>query len=175
MISLYGIVEGSGHILNRLGAGSSGVVYRIGNNKVRKTFRLESKYNNITKEKSIVEDWSRIKRGLKVIPYITDVNNEGYTMDAFVTPCDEGKLIEKVLWKCLYSPYRKDWDKNKIQKAVDLVGQESTDWVMGWLDDYCDDVKMILGDKRISDDIRSANIGKTRDGRVVCFDWFSVY
>lgn len=175
MKSIYDIVEGVGHAQNRLGAGSSGVVYKIGNNKVRKTFRLESKYNTIADEKKIIEKWSKIKSGLTVIPYISDVDNEGYTMDTFVTPCPEGEVIQKVLWNCLFDPRRKEWSDQKIQKAIQLVGKDKAEWVMRWLDDFCKDYKLITGTDKINDDIRSANIGKTKDGRVVCFDWFNAY
>lgn len=175
MRQLKEILEGAGHIKNRLGSGSSGVVYKIGNDKVRKTFRIESKYNTIAKEKSIIERWSHVKKGLKVIPYIYDVNNEGYTMDMFESPCEEGKLIEKVIWKCLFSPNRRNWTQTQIQKAENLVGKENAEFVMRWLDDYCDDVELIMGARDINDDIRSSNIGKTKDGKIVIFDWIDTH
>lgn len=175
MKSLYNIVEGVGHVKNRLGVGSSGVTYRIDGDKVRKTLRLDSRHNNLAHEKKIIERWSKIKKGLTVIPYIYDVDYDGYTMDLFTSPCPEGEIIEEVLFKCLFSPERRHWDDEKIDKASRLVGDDNTRWVMSWLDDYCHDYKLITGNDKICDDIRSANIGKTKDGRVVCFDWFDPY
>lgn len=174
MKTLYNVIEGAGHIKNRLGSGSSGVVYKT-KNGVHKTFRLESSRNEIAREKKIIEKWSKIKTGLEVIPYITNVDWDGYDMEFFETPCPEGELIEKVMWKCLFSPDRKYWDESKINKAINLVGKDNAEWVMNWLDRYCHDYKLITNDKHISDDIRSVNIGKTKDGRIVCFDWFDPY
>lgn len=169
------IIEGAGHYKNRLGAGSSGTTYKIENGKIRKTFRLASSHNEIAKEHEIIDKWAKIKSGLKVIPYIYDVDYDGYTMDMFEVPCKEGDLIQKVLFKCLFSPERRRWDDKKIQKAIDLVGKDDAEWVMNWLDDFCDDYKKIMGQGKIADDIKSANIGKDKKGNIVCFDWFDPY
>lgn len=174
MKTLYNIVEGAGHIKNRLGAGSSGVVYKAGNG-VHKFLRVETSHNMMSTEKKIIERWAKIKSGLEVIPYITNVDWDGYDMEYFECPCPEGELIDKVLWHCLFSPVRKDWTKERIDKAISLVGKKDAEWVMDWLDKYCRDYALITGNGRMNDDIRLANIGKTKDGRVVCFDWFSAY
>jgi hypothetical protein len=46
---------------------------------------------------------------------------------------------------------------------------------MNWLDDFCDDYVKITKSKNISDDIRTANIGKDKNGDIKCFDWFDPY
>ena len=97
-------------------------------------------------------------------------------MDKFTTPCPEGKIIELVLFKCLFSEWRKDWTESRIQKAIDLVGEENAKFVMNWLDDFAHDYDLILDNpSHKSADIRSANIGKDKKGNVVCFDWFDPY
>lgn len=56
-----------------------------------------------------------------------------------------------------------------------MVGKEDAEFVMNWLDDFCDDYVKITKSKNISDDIRSANIGKNKNGDIKCFDWFDPY
>ena len=169
------IIEGIGHSKMRLGAGGSGTAYDLGNGFVRKTLRVVVPGKSAReKEWKIIDKWAKAK-DLKVISPIKDWDYEGYTLEKLQTPCDEGRLIEKVLWRCLYSPERKNWDEKKIQKAYDLVGKEDAEFVMRWLDDFCDDYIKITKSKNISDDIRSANIGKDKKGNIKCFDWFDPY
>ena len=169
------IIEGVGHSRMRLGAGSSGTAYDLGNGFVRKTLRVVVPGKSAReKEWKIIDKWAKAK-DLKVISPIKDWDYEGYTLEKLQTPCDEGTLIEKVLWRCLYSPERKNWDEKKIQKAYDLVGKEDAEFVMRWLDDFCDDYIKITKSKNISDDIRTANIGKDKKGDIKCFDWFDPY
>lgn len=169
------IIEGVGHSKMRLGAGSSGTAYDLGNGFVRKTLRVVVPGKSAReKEWKIIDKWAKAK-DLKVISPIKDWDYEGYTLEKLQTPCDEGRLIEKVLWRCLFSPERKNWDDKKIQKAYDLVGKEDAEFVMNWLDDFCDDYIKITKSKNISDDIRTANIGKDKNGNIKCFDWFDPY
>ena len=169
------IIEGVGHSKMRLGAGSSGTAYDLGNGFVRKTLRVVVPGKSAReKEWKIIDKWAKTK-DLKVISPIKDWDYEGYTLEKLQTPCDEGRLIDKVLWRCLFSPERKNWDEKKIQKAYDLVGKEDAEFVMNWLDDFCDDYVKITKSKNISDDIRSANIGKDKNGDIKCFDWFDPY
>lgn len=174
-LSAY-ILEGAGHNKMRLGSGSSGTAYDLGNGFVRKTLRIviPGKDNVRNKERDIIDKWAKTKN-LKVITPIKDWDWEGYTMEKLQVPCEEGKLIEKVLFRCLFSPYRRDWDDKKIAKAIDMVGEKDAEFVMSWLDDFCEDCEKITGKKYISDDLRSSNIGKDKHGNIKCFDWYDPF
>lgn len=169
------------HIQGKLlGRGSTGSAYLKGDRVIKYIdggSNEEPVYPSIrAKDIDVIDKWSKVKKGLKVIPYIYNWDGNSYEMDKFTTPCPEGKIIETVLFKCLFSEWRKDWSESKIQKAIDLVGEENAKFAMNWLDDFTHDYDLILDNpSHKSADIRSANIGKDKKGNVVCFDWFDPY
>jgi len=187
MKSLYEyILEGEGHAKMRLGAGSSGVTYDLGNGKVRKTLRVAKDGEEVGSfgivrntprrcDSIAIERWAKIKKGLKVIPYIEDVDYDGYTMDKVKTPCIAGEWIDKAM-RIFSSPDEADWTEVQIKSVKAKLGDKKAEWVMDWLRDFCHDYYLIMGqDAVMSPDIRVANIGKDKNGRVVCFDWFNPY
>lgn len=161
----------------RLGAGSSGVAYDLGNGFVRKTIRVSvSEKSPHKKEHEIIERWARIKKGLTVIPYIKDADYDGYTMEKMECPCDEGRLIASIIDEYLFSAWRDEWKPNKIEAAKQEFGEEKVEWVMDWLDKFAHDYDFITDGKfKRSEDLRSSNIGKDKKGNVVCFDWFDPF
>ena len=175
MKDLYNIIEGMGHIQNRLGSGSSGTIYDLGNGKVRKIMRVKqgaARHN----DNIAIERWAKVKKGLKVIPYIYDVDYDGYTMDKFETPCKEGDMIAKAIDCCLFTTKSSEWKESRIDKLNKMFGEDDAQWIMQWLKDFEQDYELIMGaNSKHSDDIRSANIGKDKKGNIVCFDWFDPY
>lgn len=187
MQSLYEyLLEGAGHAKMRLGAGSTGTVYDLGNGKLRKTLRVKKDSVSTNafgrqvgsprhNDALAIERWAKVKKGLKVIPYIEDVDYDGYTIEKFKTPCVEGKWISQAIHiLCTSDP--KSWTNERIETLESKLGKKNAQWVLDWLRDFHDDYVLIMGpDARISDDIRETNIGKDKNGRVVIFDWFDPY
>ena len=64
------ILEGVGHNRMRLGAGSSGTAYDLGNGFVRKTLRIviPGKDNARNKERDIIDKWAKTNDWLKLKP-----------------------------------------------------------------------------------------------------------
>ena len=169
------------HIQGKLlGRGSTGSVYLKGDRIIKYIDgggSEEPVHPSIrAKDIEAINKWSKVKKGLKVIPYIYNWDGNSYEMDKFITPCPEAEIITRVLFNCLYSEWRKDWTESRIQKAIDLVGEENAKFVMDWLNCFAHDYDLILDNPRHkSADVRSANIGKDKGGNIVCFDWFDPY
>ena len=169
------------HIQGKLlGRGSTGSVYLKGDRIIKYIDdggSEEPVHPSIrAKDIEVIDKWSKVKKGLKVIPYIYNWDGNSYEMDKFITPCPEAEIITRVLFNCLYSEWRKDWTESRIQKAIDLVGEENTKFAMNWLDDFAHDYDLILGNpSHKSADVRPINMGKDKKGNVVCFDWFDPY
>ena len=169
------------HIQGKLlGRGSTGSVYLKGDRVIKYIDgggSEEPVHPNIrAKDIEVINKWSKVKKGLKVIPYIYNWDGNSYEMDKFITPCPEAEIITRVLFNCLYSEWRKDWTESRIQKAIDLVGEENAKFAMNWLDDFAHDYDLILGNpSHKSADVRPINMGKDKKGNVVCFDWFDPY
>ena len=169
------------HIQGKLlGRGSTGSVYLKGDRVIKYIDgggSEEPVHPSIrAKDIEVIDKWSKVKKGLKVIPYIYNWDGNSYEMDKFITPCPEAEIITRVLFNCLYSEWRKDWTESRIQKAIDLVGEENAKFAMNWLDDFAYDYDLILGNpSQKSADVRPINMGKDKKGNVVCFDWFDPY
>ena len=169
------------HIQGKLlGRGSTGSVYLKGDRIIKYIDgggSEEPVHPSIrAKDIEVINKWSKVKKGLKVIPYIYNWDGNSYEMDKFTTPCPEAEIITRVLFNCLYSEWRKDWTESRIQKAIDLVGEENAKFAMNWLDDFAHDYDLILGNpSHKSADVRPINMGKDKKGNVVCFDWFDPY
>ena len=169
------------HIQGKLlGRGSTGSVYLKGDRVIKYIDgggSEEPVHPSIrAKDIEVIDKWSKVKKGLKVIPYIYNWDGNSYEMDKFITPCPEAEIITRVLFNCLYSEWRKDWTESRIQKAIDLVGEENAKFAMNWLDDFAHDYDLILGNpSHKSADVRPINMGKDKKGNVVCFDWFDPY
>ena len=169
------------HIQGKLlGRGSTGSVYLKGDRIIKYIDgggSEEPVHPSIrAKDIEAINKWSKVKKGLKVIPYIYNWDGNSYEMDKFITPCPEAEIITRVLFNCLYSEWRKDWTESRIQKAIDLVGEENAKFAMNWLDDFAHDYDLILGNpSHKSADVRPINMGKDKKGNVVCFDWFDPY
>ena len=169
------------HIQGKLlGRGSTGSVYLKGDRVIKYIDGGGSEepiHPSIrAKDIEVIDKWSKVKKGLKVIPYIYNWDGNSYEMDKFITPCPEAEIITRVLFNCLYSEWRKDWTESRIQKAIDLVGEENAKFAMNWLDDFAHDYDLILGNpSHKSADVRPINMGKDKKGNVVCFDWFDPY
>ena len=57
-------------------------------------------------------------------------------------------------------------------------GPGSVEFGEKWLDDFTEDYITICGEDqadRMRDDIKAANIGRTRDGKILCFDWYDPF
>ena len=169
------------HIQGKLlGRGSTGSVYLKGDRVIKYIDgggSEEPVHPSIrAKDIEVIDKWSKVKKGLKAIPYIYNWDGNSYEMDKFITPCPEAEIITRVLFNCLYSEWRKDWTESRIQKAIDLVGEENAKFAMNWLDDFAHDYDLILGNpSHKSADVRPINMGKDKKGNVVCFDWFDPY
>lgn len=166
--------EGAGHMATRLGHGSSGVVYDLGNGWVRKTLKLPfGPSKNIRQsEWKITERWAKVK-DLKVISQIKNWNGETYDIEKLKCPCKEGEIIERCINNYLFGPNQKSWKQENIQRMKTDIPE--SEFVMEWLNDFMKDVEKIIGENNVSsfsDDIRSANIGKDKQGNIKCFDWF---
>ena len=169
------------HIQGKLlGRGSTGSVYLKGDRIIKYIDgggSEEPVHPSIrAKDIEAINKWSKVKKGLKVIPYIYNWDGNSYEMDKFITPCPEAEIITRVLFNCLYSEWRKDWTESRIQKAIDLVGEENAKFVMNWLNDFTHDYDLILGNpSHKSADVRPINMGRDKKGYGVCFDCFDPY
>lgn len=175
MKTLYDCVsEGIGHMQTRLGQGSSGVAYDLGNGYVQKTLRLDVGPNKSIRrlEKGIIDKWAKAK-DLKVITPIEKWDGQSYNIVKLDCPCKEGDIISRCINKYLFSANPDDWDKNRVERMKKEVPE--AEFVIQWCRDFIEDVSNIVGKNnvsRISDDLRSDNIGKDKNGEIKCFDWF---
>ena len=174
LLSSLAINEGSGHMSMRMGQGSSGVAYDLGNGYVQKTLRLDVGPSKSIRqlEKKVIDRWAKTKN-LKAISSIRNWNGDTYETEKLECPCPEGKLISKCIYNYLLCADPDEWDVNRVTKMKKEVPE--ADFVLQWLQDFWDDVITIVGEqnaRRVCDDIRSVNIGKDKHGNVKCFDWF---
>lgn len=168
------IKEGAGHMSTRLGQGSSGVAYDLGNGWVRKTLRLAvgPQKGPRSVEHKITDLWSKVKN-LKVITPIRNWDGDTYEMEKLQCPCKEGKLIGHCIDHYLFSANPEYWNDDRVKKMKKEVPE--ADFVIKWCEDFIDDVAEIIGYNNISsfsDDVRMINIGKDKHGNIKCFDWF---
>ena len=97
-------------------------------------------------------------------------------MPKLKTPCREGKILSEAI-RILYTAYRPDWSDEQISEVKEKLGKDWI-WVEKWLDDFTEDYITICGEDqadRMRDDIKAANIGRTRDGKILCFDWYDPF
>lgn len=151
-----------------IGAGSEGIAFDAGDYIIK---IITTGNSNALKA---LRRWADTKDLKTIVPVVRhDKDFKWIATPKLITPCPEGQYIQTAL-DILYSPQRSEWENGHIDLAKTTLG-DNWEWISKWLDDFCDDYKNITGKNNVSDDLRSANIGKTRDGKVLCFDWYDPY
>ena len=158
-----------------IGSGSEGIVFDAGD-YIIKIITIADSLNDI----DIWRSWAHASecKKLKVIAPIIkhDKDFKWIAMPKLKTPCREGKILSEAI-RILYTAYKPDWSDEQISEVKEKLGKDWT-WVEKWLDDFTKDYITICGvdqADKMCDDIKTANIGRTRDGKILCFDWYNPF
>ena len=173
----------------QIGKGSCGSVYTSGKDWVIKFIEdNEDELNDIgpvspeirEKEREIIDNWSKIKTGLTVIPYIKNWDGNSYRMRKLICPCPEGELLYDALGRFL--KYYPDPDHSWLpadthDKIREYYGEETGNFIVEWFRDFIHDYNLITKEKySVEDDIKPKNIGKDPvTGKVYCFDFIDLW
>lgn len=158
-----------------IGSGSEGIVFDAGD-YIIKIITIVDSLNDI----NIWHSWastSKYKKLKVIAPIIKhDKDFKWIAMPKLKTPCREGKILSEAI-RILYTAYRPDWSDAQIEEVKERLGKD-WEWVEKWLDDFAKDYITICGEDqadRMYDNIREANIGRARDGKILCFDWHNPF
>lgn len=153
-----------------IGCGSEGIAFDAGDYVIK----LITNGDRVTMNN--IRKWAAAKNLKVIAPIIRhDPDFKWIATQKVITPCPEGQVIQNAISN-LFTPDRRDWKSSNIDAAKTRIGEDNWKWVSRWLDDFCDDYRTICGKgASISDDLRAANIGKTKGGKIVCFDWNDPY
>lgn len=163
------------HLTKFIGRGSEGLVFDAGDCIIKIIAVHPSTYIRIS---PYLNKWINCNSNLTVIPHIKKYHKDNngnivwISMEKFQCPCSEGNLIQKAFTYCYCAEDFLDDNNARYKKYKETEPVKDVEFVTNWVRQFVDDYHTIMGPNVcVNDDIKSTNIGKAKDGRIVCFDW----